>query len=341
MARRRTGRKFLRTLLPLALLCIIAILGLTVWVTYTATHPPRREYLITPQQVGQLSSNAFKITDEGWANRDGTTARGWLLRGNQNAPAVILLHGYGADRSWLLNLGVKLNETTNDTVLWIDMRGQGESGTGKAVSFGAYEGTDIASAVVFLSTLKTPMGQPLIGDAVGLYGVEAGAYAALSAAAEKQLFSPQPGVAAPATRIRALALDSVPATPDAMLKRAVLARTEVDSDLLYQLARYGVRAYFIGAYKNKSACETAASVREPQVLLLSGSEAATLHDSTQALTQCFPNRAKVETQLDLPITGLNSTKATGEQGERYDRRVIEFLDRALTPVPEKVEVSVK
>lgn len=338
MARRRTGRKILRTLLPLALLCIIAIGGMTVWVTYTATHPPRREYLITPQQVGRLSSNAFKITDEIWSNRDGTIARGWLLRGNQNSPAIILLHSYGADRSWLLNLGVKLNETTNNTILWMDMRGHGESGAGKTVSFGVHEGDDVVSALAFLSTLKTPQGQRLVGDAVGLYGVESGAYAALSAAGQMQNASPG-GAKNPTMRVRALALDSVPAKPDEMLKRAVLARTEIDSNLLYELARFGVRIAHFGAYKNTSACEIASTVRETRVLLLSGTEAGELRDSTQALSQCFPNRANVEIQSNLPTTGLNSTTATGEQGDRYDRRSIEFLGQALNPPAESTPVS--
>jgi pimeloyl-ACP methyl ester carboxylesterase len=48
------------------------------------------------------------------------------LRGAENAPAVVLLHRYGADRSHVLNLGVKLNEATNFTVLMPDARGHGE-----------------------------------------------------------------------------------------------------------------------------------------------------------------------------------------------------------------------
>ncbi len=39
----------------------------------------------------------------------------------------MLLHRYGGDRSWLFNLGVKINETTNFTILWPDLRGHGEN----------------------------------------------------------------------------------------------------------------------------------------------------------------------------------------------------------------------
>jgi hypothetical protein len=53
----------------------------------------------------------LKVTDETWTTRDGRRSRGWLLKGAEGAPAVVLLHRYGGDRSWLFNLGVKINET--------------------------------------------------------------------------------------------------------------------------------------------------------------------------------------------------------------------------------------
>src|SRR5919199_5559536 len=125
--RRRTGRKLLAALLPIVLLLAAAVIVLTVWLVYTTTRPPRRAYLVTPEQFLRLSDRGLKATEEAWQNRDGTRARGWLVRGAEGSPAVLLLHPYGADRSWLLNLGVKLNETTNMTVLLPDLRGHGEN----------------------------------------------------------------------------------------------------------------------------------------------------------------------------------------------------------------------
>lgn len=330
-SRPRTGVRLLKTLLPLALLLVLAAFSVAAWVTYTVAHPPKHDYLITPERLGSLSYNSFKITDEVWANRDGTAAHGWLLRGAPGAPAVVLLHNYGADRSWLLNLGVKLNETTNFTVLWCDLRGHGENG-GAWSSFGAREPDDAAVALVFLRTLKTPQGQTLVGPAVGFYGVELGAYAALLASTPNVLGVKRTNAAlmdAPASRVAALALDSVPADSDALLKRTVASTIGINNGALFQLARGGVRARFFGAYKNVSACEAAATARDTRTLLLSGAEAGALRDSTQALAQCFPVHANVESDFDLPVTGLNVTAATSEQGEAYDRRIIEFFNRTL------------
>jgi hypothetical protein len=332
MARRRTGQKLLRTLLPLALLALVALGGLTVWITRAAMRPPHRNFLITPQKLGQFSPNAFNITDETWTNRDGTTAHGWLLRGSERAPAVILVHNYDGERSQLLNLGVKLNEATRFTVLWMDLRGHGEMAE-DASSFGAAESADVASAAAFLNNLKNAQGQPFIGDSIGIYGVELGGYAALVAAGER-LSAPN-RANTPSIRVRALALDSVPSNTDAMLRRAIFLRTGLMSDFMFDLARFGTRVYFLRSYQDMSACDAAARVRDARVLLLSGGEAGDLRTSTQKLAQCFPSNTNVETQLDLPITALSPT-ATGEQGERYDRRIIEFFDRALNPNREVV-----
>src|SRR5918912_1814424 len=170
--RRRTGRKFLATLLPIVLPAPLAVVGWTICLVYGATRPPQRAYLVTPEKFAHLSDRGLKSTEETWANRDGTQARGWLVRGAEGSPAVVLLHGYGEDRSWLLNLGVKLNETTNMTVLLPDLRGHGENSPAAASSFGALESDDVLSAIEYLRGLKSPQGRALIGDRVGVYGVE-------------------------------------------------------------------------------------------------------------------------------------------------------------------------
>ncbi|MGB7922082.1 MAG: hypothetical protein WCF57_02435, partial [Pyrinomonadaceae bacterium] len=103
----------------------------------------------------------------------------------------------------------------------------------------------------------------------------------------------------------------------------------MDNAPLRALTRCGTRIYFLGDYNNTPACAAASSLKDRRVLLLTGAEAGYLRDSTIALAQCFPDQAHVEIQSDLPLTGFNLASATGEQGEAYDRRVIDFFDRAL------------
>jgi len=314
--RRKYGKKLFKSLLPIFLVLALAFLGALGYILRGITRPPRGPYLVTPQAFAQISGPVLKLTDETWQNQDHTNARGWLLRGAAGAPAVVFLHRYGADRSWLFNLGVKLNEATNFTILWPDLRGHGMNPPVSWTSFGAYEGDDVQSALNFLRSLKSPNGNRLIGDRIGLYGVELGAYAALRAASQDP-------------SVQVLVLDSVPRSPDELLEATLKGDVGVDNKILRYLTRHAARAYFLGHYENTTTCEMAARLKTRRVLLLSGPEAGYLHDSTVAFERCFESPAYLEVKTDLPLTGFHVTSATGEQGEAYDRRVIDFFDKNL------------
>src|SRR5512138_195751 len=135
-AKRKLGKRLLRSLLPILLVLVVAVLVVLSFIVYCVSRPARNPYLVTPQSFSQISGPALKVTDETWTNRDGTRARGWLLKGAEGAPAVVLLHRYGADRSYGFNLGVKINETTNFTILWPDLRGHGLSPLVKTSTIG-------------------------------------------------------------------------------------------------------------------------------------------------------------------------------------------------------------
>jgi pimeloyl-ACP methyl ester carboxylesterase len=314
--RRRAGKRIFRTFLPILLLVLLAATGATSWIVYSVTHPPRHSYLVTPEKFTQLSARGVKATEESWMNRDGTEAKGWLLKGGQGSPAVILVHRYDANRSWYLNMGVKINEATNFTVLMPDLRGHGENGPTRSSTLGMKEADDIDADVDYLKRLKGSAGGPLVGNKIGVYGAGLGAYAALKAAASN-----------PA--ITVLALDSVPANPDELLSVAVKERLGTNNRLLQSLARAGMRAYLLGRYENIPACSYASSLKDRKVLLLSGADAGSFQGSTAALQRCIPPQNQVEAQTNLSLTGYNLHPSTGEQAELYDRRVIEFFDMAL------------
>jgi pimeloyl-ACP methyl ester carboxylesterase len=313
-SRKSVARRLLRTFLPVVLVILLAITAVGAWLVYGITRPPRAAYLVTPQSFSKVTGPVLKATDVNWKNHDGTDARGWLIRGNDGAPAVILLHGYGADRSWLLNLAVKLNETTNFTVLWPDLRGHGENPPVNWTSFGKVEGDDVTAAIDYLHTLQSPAAKPQIGNRVGVYGIGLGAYAALDATTR----NPQ---------IRVLALDSAPATPDDLVRAATNNRTQMSSDIFQAFARAGIRVYSFGKFPTQSSCDLARSVGDVRVLLLAGRASDPWRQSTLDIARCF--RTQPETRNDLPLTGANLPSSTGEEEEAYDRPVIEFFDKAL------------
>jgi pimeloyl-ACP methyl ester carboxylesterase len=304
----------LRAFLPIILILGLAVVAVGTWLVYGITRPPRAAYLVTPLTFEKETGIPIsKATDVKWKNHDGTDARGWVITGADEAPAIILLHGYGADRSWLLNLAVKLNETTNFTVLWPDLRGHGENPPVNWTSFGALEGDDVTAAIDYLHSLKAPSGKPQIGSRVGVYGIGLGSYAALDAANRYG-------------EIRALALDSAPAAPDDVVRAATTARTGMSNSIFQRLARVGVQVYDFGKFPTKTSCEFAQTLRDVHVLLLAGVQDQ-WQQSTLDLARCL--KTPPEVKRDLPITGANLPSSTGEQEEAYDRPVIEFFSKSL------------
>jgi pimeloyl-ACP methyl ester carboxylesterase len=315
--RRRFGKRLVKSLLPIVLVIGLAVVGSLSYIVYCVSRPAKRPYVVTPESFSQISGRALKVTDEMWTGPDGHQSRGWLLKGAEGAPAVVLLHRYGGDRSWLFNLGVKINEATNSTILWPDLRGHGENPVTKWTALGGREGEDVVAALAFLRTLKSEKTQKrLVAEMFGIYGVELGAYSALKAAQHD-------------AGITVLVLDSVNRSPEELLNTVVAKCVGLDNSFVQYLSRTAMKTYLLGGFDSQSSCEMATTIREARVLLLSGPDAGPLKDATATLQNCFPRPEYVEARTDLPLSGFSLPSATGEQGEEYDRVVIDFFQRNL------------
>lgn len=310
---KRLTKSFIRLLLPVVLLLVVATSAASVWLVHETSHPINMGYLVTPEKYGLLSSRGAQVTEETWTGAENTQQKGWLLRGLPNMPAVILLHKYGANRSHVLNLGVKLNEATNFTVLMPDLRGHGpEAGEAKC-TFGGCESQDLGSSVDYLKGLKSAEGFQLVAGGIGIYGLEMGALSALATATSNP-------------EIKAIALDSIPADSDAMLASAISKRFPFGSEVTEKLGQLGTYAYFYdGCYKRGSACSMAKQMNDRSVLLLGGADSRVLQDSTSKLSKCFPNSVKMDSKTDLSPSGMNILTASLESSEAYDQRVIDFF----------------
>jgi pimeloyl-ACP methyl ester carboxylesterase len=317
---KRLFKSFSRLLLPIVLLLIVAVVTSSVLLVQRAAFAPKAHYLVTPEKYGQLSSRGAQITDETWQNMDGSTARGWLLRGVPGAPAVVLLHAYGADRSYVLNLGVKLNEATDFTILMPDQRGHGDTPHVKQSSFGGCETEDALAAIKFLRGLKPDGQTALVGPNIGIYGTEMGALTAVFAAGKDET-------------VKALVLDSTPGNSDELLARATVKRFPFASFITTRVAQLGTYFYYYnGCYRRDSACDVAKNLNNRNVLLLAGADAPDFQGSTTTLSRCFPTSTKIETKTDLNPSGYNITNASLEQSEAYDQRVITFFKQSLGTV---------
>jgi pimeloyl-ACP methyl ester carboxylesterase len=314
---KRLVRSIFRLLLPVVIVTVLAAVSASLWLVHTSSRPQVASYLVTPAKYGLLSSRGAQVTDEKWNNLDGTSARGWLLRGSENGPAVILLHKFGADRSYELNLGVKLSEATNFTVLMPDLRGHGEQPASEYSTFGEKETSDLLSSINYLRTLKTPDGVPLVGSKIGVYGIELGALVALRAA------SAEPSIVA-------LALDSVPADSAAVISNAIERRFPFGSSVTSRLATLGARFYFYDSTKSGSLCDEAKGLSNRKMLLLAGIDMPELQVSTTRFGRCVQGGVNVETKYDLSPSGYSIMTASMEKSQAYDQSIIDFFRLSLS-----------
>src|SRR5213593_835334 len=133
---------------------------------WLAVRPPRIAVPLRPEEF-RLSVEEVTITAD-----DGVRLAAWLLP-RAGAPALVLLHGYPAEKADLLPIAAALSRRF--TVLLLDQRYFGESG-GHATTIGFRERGDLRRAIDFLESRGF--------KEVGVFGFSLGGAVALLAAAE-------------------------------------------------------------------------------------------------------------------------------------------------------------
>ncbi|GMV34880.1 MAG: hypothetical protein DCC59_12295 [Chloroflexi bacterium] len=111
-----------------------------VYSVFTETSPAPSEVFI-PDNLG------FEVEEVTFASEDGITLAGWFTP-SQNGGTVILLHGYGGNRTGMVWHARQLTEA-GFGVLMYDERASGESG-GEYRSYGWEDTRDVKAAIQFI-----------------------------------------------------------------------------------------------------------------------------------------------------------------------------------------------
>jgi uncharacterized protein len=133
---------------------------------WLAVRPPRVAIPLRPEDFG-LAVEAVTITAD-----DGVKLAAWLLP-RPGAPAVVLLHGYPAEKADMLPIAAAL--APRFTILLLDQRYFGKSG-GRVTTIGFRERGDLRRAIDFLAARGV--------REVGVFGFSLGGAVALLTAAE-------------------------------------------------------------------------------------------------------------------------------------------------------------
>ena len=145
-----------------------AVLVLSVWTFWMAVRPPRIAIPGTPQDF-RLTADDVTITTD-----DGVRLAAWLIpSAAANAPGVILLHGYPANKADLLPIAGGLH--SRFTVLLLDFRYFGKS-EGAATTLGFRERADLRAGIDTLAQRGYTR--------IGVFGYSLGGAVAILSAAE-------------------------------------------------------------------------------------------------------------------------------------------------------------
>ena len=173
--KRWTIRKWMSIVGGFIVFVALIIVGLSVYVGWSLTHPEREDIESTPQQFGmsyediQFVSQSDKLQLKGW----------YIPAKTPNGMTIIVAHGYRKNRTQddvpLLQLAKALSDRGYRLVLF-DMRNSGES-AGELTSVGQFEKLDVLGAIDYVK-LKLPT------DKIALLGYSMGAVTSMLAAAE-------------------------------------------------------------------------------------------------------------------------------------------------------------
>jgi pimeloyl-ACP methyl ester carboxylesterase len=316
-------KRVLWVFIPAVLVFALGVAALDFYFIHRMTHPPRTALYGSPRDF-QLILQKPMWFEEKWKNSDSTQTVGWLLSRGKPAPAIILSHGYGSNRSELLTLGFELWKSGYHVLIY-DLRGHGESPV-QWSGLGTYEREDLLSAIKFLRSQKTDSGQELLDGRIGLFGVDLGGYISLVASTQDQM-------------VKAVAVDSV--YPDVsyfmsyQLKSIVGSDSEManrlaDSRLTTQLTELAMQLYLLRREDTSPAVDSVAAASGRKFLFITGKNSGQLAAATRAL-----HRATKDPKQLVEVEQSRTVRLYDKTSSEYDDRVVAFFKDAIPVTSDK------
>jgi dipeptidyl aminopeptidase/acylaminoacyl peptidase len=265
-------------------------LGLSLLSFWLAVRPPRLVIRLDPQDF-KLQVEPVTITAT-----DGVQLAAWIVP-RRGAPAVVLLHGYPAEKRDLLPLAAAL--APHFTVVLPDLRFFGESG-GRATTLGFRERTDLRRLLDHLETHGL--------HRVGIFGFSLGGAVALLAAAED-------------ARIRAVAAYA-PFADLETLAHDLYAHYWILRPPLVALLRTWARLFLGADITRPSPADAASRLKIPVLLIHSRDDDEIPFHHAERLQQALAKNAAAE--FDLTGAGRH-----GVLDGRLEHRVADFFLRTL------------
>lgn len=142
---------------------VLFLIIFSLLIFFMSIHPQKIITDLAPSDIG------LKYEEIDFKSADGIKLNGWLIPNNKTKAAIIVMHGYPADKANLLGIAEFLAEDFN--VFLFDFRSFGKS-QGKYTTAGYLERNDLLGAINYLEKEKNL-------TKIGLYGFSLGGAVAL------------------------------------------------------------------------------------------------------------------------------------------------------------------
>ena len=276
-----------------ALFSAFFILLLSFWGFWQATHPPKITSNLTPNDLGwQFEALTLETSDE-------LELAAWFIpTKNQTNKAIVILHGYPADKGDLLNWASFLKNKYN--LLFLDFRYFGKS-DGSFTSFGYHERKDVLAAIKFLREKGI--------NEIGLMGFSFGASVAL--------------LTLPETKdVSAVVADTPFANLDLMGQTYYGNLPFLQKPLTALSKFWGRVIYSIDA--NEIASEQAVKkVQTPIFIIHSRQDETTLVENAERLKRALKDNKKSTVWI------FDRGRHGQIGGEDYQKRILDFFEKNL------------
>ncbi len=281
---------------------VLIVFSLSFVLVYINVHPPRYRLHIPPSMFNADYENVA------FAAKDGVVLKGWFIRpmtdGNE-APAIIICHGVGANKSDFTEFAVHLSRR-GYAVLLFDFRAHGESG-GSRTSLGYYEQEDVLGALSYLKTRKE-----VDSRRIGIYGFSLGGATAILAASKTDGF-------------RAIVADSAFTSLRDQAKNTVTGFYHLPSFPFFPLVVFAYEAYFRTSIDAVSPIRSIAALAETPILIIAGEEDK-LIPSENAKRLYAAAREPKEIWI-IPGADHGGNQVTA--GDAYEKKVGGFFDKYM------------
>jgi len=293
--------KTLQRIVPVIVLMILVLFGLSGFATYRIVAPVRLAETIDPSSF--LLRNFQSLTFKG---SGGIQLEGWFIPSVRGGPVVFLCHGYKSNRSELLTLASSFQENGYNLFLF-DFRAHGTS-PASICSLGIRETEDLLSAIQMVTARSD-----VDPGRTGIWGVSLGAYVALSAA----ITNPT---------IKALVLDTPFDSPAQFIELQTTEILGTNNFVFNKLARFGF--FLVNLPKTAQDTETLiqglSALKGREKLFITSEETQRLETQTLNLFNNTPDPKDM-----LRLKHSKTSILYDVDRKNYENTIVEFFKKHL------------